>query len=102
MCRQPGTTLKLFSRIDRVTLSRLLCDLKTTNATLPEEPTNCCQSGCANCVWVKYAEEMSAIFKDGGAKAQQIILEKVTDPGMKAFLQMELRNLKTKEEPKGD
>lgn len=25
---------------------------------LPEEPDNCCMSGCVNCVWETYREEM--------------------------------------------
>lgn len=59
-----------------------------------EEPTNCCQSGCANCVWIQYAEELIKEFKDGDDKAQKIIEEKVTDPFLRAYLQMELRNMK--------
>lgn len=64
--------------------------------SLPEEPTTCCMSGCANCVWIKYAEEMSKIYADGGEKAREIILSKVTDPNTKAFLMMELKSLTDK------
>jgi hypothetical protein len=61
--------------------------------SLPEEPTTCCMSGCSNCVWIQYAEEVSKIYADGGAKARDIILSKVSDPNTRAFLMMELKKL---------
>jgi hypothetical protein len=61
--------------------------------SLPEEPTTCCMSGCTNCVWIQYAEEVSKLCADGGEKARDIILSKVTDPNTRAFLMMELKNL---------
>ncbi|XP_018578089.1 oxidoreductase-like domain-containing protein 1 [Anoplophora glabripennis] len=57
----------------------------------PEAPTSCCMSGCANCVWLEYAEKLSEYYKDGGEQAIKEINEKVTDPNMKAFLLFELR-----------
>uniref|UniRef100_T1I0R3 Oxidoreductase-like domain-containing protein n=1 Tax=Rhodnius prolixus TaxID=13249 RepID=T1I0R3_RHOPR len=63
---------------------------------IPELPTNCCMSGCANCVWIQYAEELTKIFKDGGDKSREIILKKVDDPNMKAFLSLELTKLRGK------
>lgn len=60
---------------------------------LPEKPTNCCMSGCANCVWIDYAKELTRIYSDGGSKAQKVILEKISDPSLKIFLQMELKAL---------
>lgn len=60
---------------------------------LPEEPTTCCMSGCNNCVWIEYAEQLSKIFNDGGHKSKDIILSKISDPNMKAFLIMELKNI---------
>jgi len=61
--------------------------------SLPEEPTTCCMSGCTNCVWIQYAEEVSKFYADGGEKAREIILSKVTDPNTRAFLMMELKSL---------
>ena len=64
--------------------------VKTEEAVrLPEPPTTCCMSGCANCVWLKYGQELLALYKDGG-KASQQVLEAVEDPGMKVFLSIEL------------
>lgn len=56
-----------------------------------EEPTTCCMSGCANCVWLDYADKLSEYFKDGGEKALKEINEKVSDPNIKTFLLHELR-----------
>lgn len=63
---------------------------------LPEEPTTCCMSGCPNCVWLEYADKLSAYFKDGGKQAIKEINEKVQDPNMRAFLFHELRMKKNK------
>ena len=63
---------------------------------LPEEPTTCCMSGCPNCVWVEYAAQVSEYFSDGGENAKNIIMERVQDENMRAFLLMELRNMSLK------
>lgn len=55
------------------------------------EPTNCCMSGCANCVWIQYAEKLSALLEKSEVDVQKLIIDKVQDPNMKAFLSMELR-----------
>ncbi|XP_076230168.1 oxidoreductase-like domain-containing protein 1 [Nomia melanderi] len=55
------------------------------------EPTNCCMSGCVNCVWIQYAEKLSATIEKSDTDLQKAIIEKVQDPNMKAFLTMELR-----------
>lgn len=57
----------------------------------PEEPTTCCMSGCPNCVWLDYAEKLSAYFHDGGERAIKEISEKVQDSNVRAFLLHELR-----------
>lgn len=63
---------------------------------VPDPPTTCCMSGCANCVWIEYAEKLTKVFNDGGEAAQKEIMEKVCDPNMQAYLAMELRILKVK------
>lgn len=61
---------------------------------LPEAPTTCCMSGCANCVWLEYAEKLTQYFRDGGEQALKEINEKVDDPNIKAFILQELRTRK--------
>ena len=48
-------------------------------------------SGCANCVWIQYAEKLSATLKESDVDVQKLIMDKIQDPNMKAFLSMELR-----------
>lgn len=67
-------------------------DTKKTPVDDFAEPTNCCMSGCANCVWIQYAERLSnTIDSTSDVNLQTAILERVQDPNMKAFLTMELR-----------
>lgn len=54
-------------------------------------------SGCANCVYIKYAEEISSQLRDGTDIARDIIMNEVQDANMRSFLEMELRLLKSKE-----
>lgn len=56
-----------------------------------EVPTTCCMSGCANCVWIQYAEKVSQLLNDSDKDFKEIIMEKVQDPNMRAFLETELR-----------
>uniref|UniRef100_A0AAG5DFD5 Oxidoreductase-like domain-containing protein n=1 Tax=Anopheles atroparvus TaxID=41427 RepID=A0AAG5DFD5_ANOAO len=70
-----------------------------TTPELPPEPTTCCMSGCQNCVWIQYAAELTKILNDGGEKARELVLEKISDPSLKMFLKIELQNI---EHPKSD
>lgn len=58
---------------------------------LLDPPTNCCMSGCSNCVWITYAENLAKLSVDGGSQAKRMIEQNVTDPCLKAFLLTELR-----------
>ncbi|KAL7727966.1 hypothetical protein ACLKA6_018896 [Drosophila palustris] len=90
-----------------------MADKKESEIKIPPEPTTCCMSGCANCVWVEYAETLAKILGDNDERAREIVLSKITDPNLKMFLSVELRNLKlireqkaaaaaaAKEKPKG-
>ncbi len=58
----------------------------------PELPTTCCQSGCANCVWIQYAEDVAKYYKDGGAKAKEAI-DQIEDPNLRAFVLLEISDV---------
>lgn len=60
---------------------------------LPDEPTDCCMSGCANCVWIQYAEELKSKFCSSDKELRDLIMSKISDPSMKMFLSIELENL---------
>lgn len=57
---------------------------------IPDPPTNCCMNSCANCVWITYAQELAAIYKDGGQAAEQV-MKAIEDPSLKIFLSFELK-----------
>ena len=57
---------------------------------LPPLPTDCCMSGCANCVWISYAEELAKVYRDGG-RAGEKVLEAIQDPSLRIFISLELR-----------
>jgi hypothetical protein len=56
----------------------------------PEPPVDCCMSGCANCVWIMYADEVKKYYeKDGNDRAKREI-DKIENPSLKMFLKLEL------------
>jgi hypothetical protein len=59
---------------------------------LPKPPENCCQTGCQNCVWIKYAEDLVLYYRDGGIEAQKQIEKLVTHQSLKMFIKSELKN----------
>ncbi|VVC99141.1 unnamed protein product [Leptidea sinapis] len=62
-----------------------------SNASIEEPPTTCCGSGCANCVFVIWAEALAKKMDNAGPEIAEKILKMVDDPSMKAYLEMELR-----------
>lgn len=85
------STLLSLTRIYRPLSGRLWRVNYTTNFIIPPPPTNCCEKGCHNCVWIKYADSLSQLYQDKG-KATEEVLKQVTDPSLKAFLVLELKN----------
>jgi len=69
------------------------------NTNPPEVPTNCCMSGCANCVYIEYAVDMANHFKDTGMAALEVI-DKIQDETLKTFLKMEIEHTLPKKSDK--
>merc|ERR1711948_124599 len=63
----------------------------------PSLPTTCCMSGCANCVWLDYADEVVDFYSrkgESGVNVEQILKEveeNVDDEMVKAFIKMEIK-----------
>lgn len=89
----PGVILPLFSRTSSTPSSGHTHTADdTTDIVVPDPPTDCCLSGCANCVWITYAAELAAIYKDGGKAAEKVMIA-IDDPSLKIFLNLELKEL---------
>eukprot|EP00090_Calanus_glacialis_P028474 TRINITY_DN45726_c0_g1_i1.p1 TRINITY_DN45726_c0_g1~~TRINITY_DN45726_c0_g1_i1.p1 ORF type:complete len:136 (+),score=40.75 TRINITY_DN45726_c0_g1_i1:32-439(+) len=63
----------------------------------PSLPSTCCMSGCANCVWLDFAEETVQYYKEMGEEMEFTALlreveKNIDDPMIKAFITMELKS----------
>ncbi|XP_060063983.1 uncharacterized protein LOC132544409 [Ylistrum balloti] len=83
--------------VDPILKTATISDTKLSNFTEivpgkgppPEPPVDCCMSGCANCVWITYAEELKNYYCDGKERALHEI-EQIDNPSLKAFIKLEL------------
>lgn len=58
---------------------------------VPPDPETCCESGCVNCVWIKYAEEVKEHYPGPEHKEKlKEILGFIEDYNVKMFVKMEL------------
>ena len=93
-----------FSRLNpNLLVARQNCKLYSSSqesdssTSFPDAPSNmCCMSGCANCVWLDYTDDMIKAYAKKGEKLDlKIILqeidENVSDPMIKSFIKMELK-----------
>jgi len=71
-----------------------LREISTANSNInpPEIPTCCCRSGCANCVYIQYAEEVADYFKHNSTAAMKFI-RSIEDETLKTFLEMEIEHI---------
>ena len=47
-------------------------------------------SGCANCVWIRYAEQLALLYADRDTAAKET-LTSIKDPNLRAFVELELK-----------
>lgn len=59
-------------------------------------PTNCCGTGCPNCVWIEYAEKLTKRISNPKMGKERILreLEAMEDQNIKSYVMMELRIMK--------
>jgi len=80
--------------------SRLTSTLHPSFPLAPD-PMSCCGSGCQNCVWIQYADDVSKFLDKHGCddmtadKKYDLIKQEldrhVEDPNLRAYLTMELK-----------
>ncbi|KAL3877000.1 hypothetical protein ACJMK2_034764 [Sinanodonta woodiana] len=57
----------------------------------PEPPLDCCMSGCANCVWIQFADDLKKYYSAEDAHDKMLKeIESLENTSLKMFLKMEL------------
>ncbi|XP_037287323.2 uncharacterized protein LOC119180270 [Rhipicephalus microplus] len=59
---------------------------------VPPGEEECCGTGCSNCVWLLYAEELVDYYRDNGARAAEEVA-KIPDPNVRQFVKTELDHM---------
>lgn len=74
--------------------NRLRSKCSSTSPPSPPNPDMCCRSGCSNCVYLYYAQELEKYFRDGGKQTEKILNDLIKDETLKQFIKMELKHQK--------
>ncbi len=80
------TILELYASDTKV----LTNDVVPGKGAPPEPPTNCCMSGCANCVWIEYSDELKIYYSSDGAARAREQIQQIEDPNLRAYLLLEI------------
>ncbi|XP_033630758.1 uncharacterized protein LOC117292721 [Asterias rubens] len=55
----------------------------------PPDPETCCESGCVNCVWIRYVQELMEHSPNDKEQVKKV-LDQIEDYNVKMFVKMEL------------
>lgn len=90
------STRKLIQR-KFATSIKILSKKQESNAEMPEIPLMCCGSGCSNCIWIQYAENLVKYYESQGEKKEKALqdalskIDKIEDVNLRDFLTMEIK-----------
>ncbi|CAF0708673.1 unnamed protein product [Brachionus calyciflorus] len=63
----------------------------------PQIPLMCCGSGCSNCVWIQYTDELLKYYEENSKKRKMALkkaleeIQKIEDVNLRDFLTMEIK-----------
>lgn len=91
-----STTRKLIQRKFGTSIA-ILNKKHKSNVEIPKVPLICCGSGCSNCIWIQYAEDLVKYYESLGEKKEKALqdalskIEKIEDVNLRDFLTMEIK-----------